>query len=66
MKQRTRKALGILFCVLFLTLYCLAVMVGASAYMVGAHPALQLAFFIAAGLAWLPGVMMLIGWMNKP
>jgi hypothetical protein len=66
MKQRPRKAIGMVACLLFLSFYCLGVMVGATHFVVGSHPALQLVFFIIAGLLWLPGVMALIGWMNKP
>ena len=65
MKQRSRKAIGILLTVGFLTAYSLSVMVGAAVYVVEAHPAMQLVFFVIAGLAWLPAVMAIINWMNR-
>jgi uncharacterized membrane protein (DUF485 family) len=67
MKQRSRKALGMFYTVGFLTVYCLLIMLVAVQFAAHeAHPALQLAFFIAAGLGWLPGVMFIIRWMNRP
>lgn len=66
MKQRTRKAFGIVFTVGFLIIYSLAVMVGSAIFVVGAPMIVELSFFIAAGLLWLPVVMAIIKWMNKP
>jgi hypothetical protein len=67
MNQRARKALGMFYSVGFLTVYCLLVMLVA-VYLATheAHPALELAFFVAAGLGWLPGIMFIIRWMNRP
>lgn len=67
MNQRTRKALGMFYSVGFLTVYCLSIMLFAVYFVTeAAHPALELVFFIAAGLGWLPGVMFIIHWMNRP
>ncbi len=65
MIQRTRKALGMVLNVSFLIIYCLLVMVAAAHFVVGGHPAFELVFFVVAGLAWLPGTMFLIRWMNQ-
>lgn len=66
MTQRQRKALGILATVLFLTVYCLIVMAAGAIWIVPLGPIVQLTFYIAAGLAWLPGVMAIIRFMQRP
>jgi hypothetical protein len=67
MNQRARKALGMFYTVGFLTVYCLLIMLVAVHFVTPeAHPALELAFFIGAGFGWLPGVMVIIRWMNRP
>ena len=66
MKQRTRKALGIFLTVGFLLAYSLGIMAASAMFVVGAPALIELIFFIIAGLAWLPVVMAIIKWMNRP
>ncbi|MDP4823454.1 MAG: DUF2842 domain-containing protein [Aestuariivirgaceae bacterium] len=66
MNQRARKAMGMFYTVGFLTVYCLFFMYVAAIFVTTAHPALQLIYFVIAGLCWLPGVMLIIRWMNRP
>jgi Protein of unknown function (DUF2842) len=66
MKLRTRKLLGTIGTVVFLTLYCLVAMAIGGKYVVGFGPLIELPFFIIAGLLWIPGEMAIIKWMSKP
>jgi hypothetical protein len=66
MNQRARKFTGTFATVMFLIVYCLAAMAIGGKYVVGAGMAFELAYFIVAGAAWLPVVMVLIKWMSRP
>jgi biotin transporter BioY len=65
MNQRSRKAIGMVATILFLTVYCLAVMVAGALWLTERHGLLQLGFYVFAGLAWLPGVMAIIRFMAR-
>ena len=65
MTQRTRKAIGTFATVLFLIVYCLVAMAIGGYFAVGQGLAIELPFYIVAGLLWLPVVMALIRWMAK-
>jgi hypothetical protein len=67
MKIRARKLLGIIATVSFLTIYCLVAMVIGNAIIVR-HVGgwAEAAFFLLAGLAWLPPAMLLVRWMQRP
>ncbi len=66
MRLRTRKFIGVLATVSFMIVYSLVAM-AVGAVWLGPRPAwLQLAYYIAAGLAWLPPVMLIIRWMSRP
>jgi len=66
MTQRTRKAIGTLAVVVFIIAYALVMMAVGGELAVGRGPAIELPFYAAAGLLWLPVVMGLIRWMSKP
>ena len=66
MTQRTRKAIGTLLTVLFLVVYALVAMAIGGNYAVGRGTAMELTYFVGAGVLWLPVVMVIIRWMSKP
>lgn len=66
MSQRQRKLAGILACVLFLIVYCLAAMALGAWVAVGAPGPFEAVYFILAGIAWLPVVMGIVRWMARP
>lgn len=66
MKQRTRKAIGTLATISFMIAYALVAMAVGGYFAVGRGAAVELAYFMVAGLLWLPVVMALIRWMVKP
>lgn len=66
MSNSTRKLIGVLGGTFFLLFYCLAAMVlGAILVNRVAGPWL-FAYFVLAGIAWLPGMMTIIKWMSRP
>ncbi len=64
--QRQRKLIGTLTTVGFLVAYSLVTMMLGGLFAVGRGVAVELIFYIVAGLLWLPVVMLLIRWMSKP
>ncbi len=66
MKLRTRKAIGTVLTVLFITVYALFVAALGGIVIVGRGILFELPFYILAGLGWLPFVMAIIKWMSKP
>jgi hypothetical protein len=66
MKMRTRKAIGTFATLLWLTLYALMAMVLGGALVVGRGMGLELAFYVLAGVAWIPVAMVIIRWMSRP
>jgi hypothetical protein len=66
MSIRTRKALGLLLWLLFLVAYCLIAMAVGGRFIVGRGLLVELPFYIVAGVAWVPVVMLIIRWMSKP
>ena len=66
MKQRTRKAIGAFATVSFMIVYALVAMAVGGHFAVGKGMAVELTYFIVAGLLWLPVVMAIIRWMAKP
>ena len=66
MKLRTRKAIGIVLTLAFLTLYSLIAMAFGGVFIVGKGAMAEVAFYVIAGLAWLPVEMAIIRWMSKP
>jgi Protein of unknown function (DUF2842) len=66
MKLRTRKAIGTAVTLLWITLYSLVMMAVGAILIVGRGVALELPFYILAGLGWVPVEMLIIRWMSKP
>jgi uncharacterized membrane protein YjfL (UPF0719 family) len=66
MPIRTRKLIGTIVLILFLAVYCLIAMVGATSAVINGNTALELAYFIAAGLLWVIPAGLLIKWMQRP
>ena len=64
--QRQRKLIGTLMTVGFLVAYSLVMMMLGGLFAVGRGVAVELIFYIVAGVLWLPVVMLLIRWMSKP
>ncbi len=62
---RTRKLIGIFVFVTFLTVYALIAMAIGVRFLSMVHGLWQFLFYAVAGLAWLPGAMMIISWMAK-
>jgi hypothetical protein len=66
MTIRQRKLAGVVAIVVYLVLYCLAAMTLGGAFIVGRSTALELIYFVLAGIAWLPLAMVIIRWMSRP
>ena len=62
---RTRKLIGTFVFLTFLTVYALIAMAVGARYLSTVHGIWQLLFYAVAGLAWLPGAMVIISWMAK-
>jgi hypothetical protein len=65
MTLRQRKLLGMLAIIAFLIVYCLVAMAIGGIVFVGSGVVIETAYFVIAGIAWLPVVMALIRWMSK-
>jgi hypothetical protein len=66
MKIRTRKAIGTVLTVIWIAAYCLIVGAVGAIMVLGRGMALELPFYIIAGLGWVPVEMLIIKWMSKP
>ncbi len=67
MRRRNRKLIGTIVILSFFSIYALAVMALAQARPVQEAPAaLQAAFYVIFGLAWILPLMPLIKWMERP
>ncbi len=66
MSLRQRKFIGMVAIVAFLIVYCLVAMAIGGMVAVGLPRPLEIGFFVIAGIAWLPIVMMAIRWMSRP
>jgi hypothetical protein len=66
MTLRQRKFIGMVAIVAFLIIYCLIAMAIGGMIAVGLPMPLEISFFIVAGIAWLPVVMVIIRWMSRP
>ncbi len=62
---RTRKLIGTFVFITFLTVYALIAMAIGARYLSTVHGIWQFLFYAVAGLAWLPGAMVIISWMAK-
>ncbi len=66
MKIRARKALGTFLTVVWLATYSLVMMAVGGILVVGRGMALELPFYIIAGLGWVPVEMWIIRFMSRP
>ena len=67
MRMRTRKLIGTIITVGFVTVYALVAMALAQARpLQEASPPLQIFFYAILGLAWILPLMPLIRWMQRP
>ncbi len=62
---RSRKLIGTIVFVCFLIVYALIAMALGARHLAQAHGAWQFAYYAIAGLAWLPGAMLIIWWMAR-
>lgn len=66
MTIRTRKLVGAIVLVAFITIYALFAMeLGAGAF-AEAAPVAQAIYYLVAGLLWVPVAAILIRWMQRP
>ncbi len=63
---RTRKFIGILLTLAYITLYALVVMAVGGVFILGKGVVAELLFYVIAGFGWLPVEMVIIRWMSKP
>jgi hypothetical protein len=66
MTIRARKFIGTIATLVYMICYTLIAMAIGGQYVVGVGMLGELAFYIIAGLAWIPGSMFLINWMSRP
>ncbi len=66
MSARARKLIGTIVLLVFLALYAWAAAAIGSGRITLAPPWAQLAYFVAAGLAWVVPAALLIRWMQRP
>ncbi len=66
MRLRTRKAIGTAATLLWITFYSLVMMAVGALLIVGRGVALELPFYLIAGIGWVPVEMLIIRWMSKP
>jgi len=66
MTLRTRKLVGAIALLLFLTFYALAAMMVAIVLQVNASKLVELIYYPVAGLLWVLPAMWLVKWMQRP
>lgn len=66
MTMRTRKLIGTFLTLIWITVYALIAMAVGGEFVVGRGMLPELAYYIVAGVAWLPVSMKIIRWMSKP
>ena len=66
MKQRQRKLIGVFATVGFMIIYSLIAMAIGGEAVVGHSAAVEIGFYLVAGIAWIPVVMWIIRWMARP
>ncbi len=60
-----RSFVGTILFVSYLILYALVAMAVGARYLSETHGAAQFGFYLVAGLAWLPGAMLIVAWMAR-
>jgi predicted membrane channel-forming protein YqfA (hemolysin III family) len=65
--RRTRKFIGTVVTILFVTVYALVAMALAQSRLIQSAPGyLQAVYYVVLGLAWILPLMPLIKWMERP
>ncbi len=65
MNRRTRKLVGTIVMLMFVVVYALLVSALAAPILTRANKVVEAAFYVIAGLAWAPPLMLLIRWMES-
>jgi hypothetical protein len=65
LSQSTRKLIGAIALLIFIGFYCLLVMALATSRLAEMSGFVELLFYAAAGLLWVPPAMLIIRWMEK-
>ena len=60
-----RSFVGTIVFVVYLAIYALIAMAVGARYLAEAHGVAQFMFYVVAGLAWVPGAMLIVSWMAK-
>lgn len=66
MTSRTRKLVGTILLLVLVTVYALAAMFVAIALQVNASKAVEMAYYVVAGLLWVLPAAVIVTWMSKP
>ena len=66
MKMRTRKLIGTVVLLVYLSVYAVVAAAVAMLLQVNASKLVEIAYYVVAGLAWVPPAMIVIWWMQKP
>ena len=66
MRQRSRKLVGTIILVAFVSFYALTAMTIAAAKLPGTSGLTQLVFYVVAGLVWVLPAGILVKWMQRP
>jgi predicted transporter len=64
MTRRTRKLVGTMLMLVFVFVYALVVTAVAAPVLLSASQLVQGIFYVVAGLAWAPPLMLMIRWME--
>jgi hypothetical protein len=64
MSRRMRKLVGTVLMLLFVVVYALVVTALAAPILRGANKAVEAIFYVVAGLAWAPPLMLMVKWME--
>jgi len=65
MTMRTRKLVGTVVLLIFLAIYALLAMAAAVILQVNASKAVELAYYVVAGLAWVVPAGFIVSWMQR-
>lgn len=64
MSRRTRKLVGTVLMLVFVVIYAMVVTVLAVPVLRDASKAVEAVFYLVAGLAWAPPLMLMVKWME--
>ncbi len=66
MTARTRKLIGAVVLLVWVIVYALLAMVVAVILQVNGGVVTEVAYYVVAGLAWVPPAMFVVWWMQRP